>query len=122
MILKMPTTRRLHLIDDQQHHVCLMAEENKFSKAAMDPTKSTICLKTARKHAGLFIRHNIREYSQWFLGKKKNVANTLSWDFDLSYAELNKTLHLHYPSQVPPHFQVVPLPREIESWLTSLLL
>jgi hypothetical protein len=92
-----------------------------YVKAAMDPTESTIRLKIARKHAGLFIHHNIKEYSQWFPGKKNNVPDALSWNFDLSNAELTKTLRLHYPSQFPPHFQVVPLPREIESWLTSLL-
>jgi hypothetical protein len=84
----------------------------------MDPSESTIGLEIARKNAGLFIHHNIKGYSQWFPGKKYNVADALSWDFDLSNAELTKTLHLHYPSQLPP----VPLPREIESWLTSLLL
>jgi hypothetical protein len=93
-----------------------------FSEAAMDPSKSTIRLKIARKHAGLFIHHNIKEYSQWFPGKKNNIANALSWDVDLSNVEQTKTLRLHYPSQLPPHFQVVPLPREIESWPTSLML
>jgi hypothetical protein len=97
-------------------------KKTKFSEAVMDATKSTIRLEIARKRAGLFIHHNIEEYSQWFLGKKNNVADALSWDFDLSDAELTKTLCLHHPSQLPPHFQVVPLPREIELWLTSLLL
>jgi hypothetical protein len=63
-----------------------------FLEAAMDPTKSTICLEIARKHASLFIHHNIKEYSQWFPGKKNNLADTLSWDFDLSDAELTKNL------------------------------
>jgi hypothetical protein len=97
-------------------------KKTNFSEAAMDPTESTIHLKIARKHASLFIYHNIKENSQWFLGKKNNIVDALSWDFDLSDAELTKTLCLHYPSQLPPHFQVVPLPREIESWLISLLL
>ncbi len=66
----------------------------------------------ARKHASLFIHHNIKEYSQWFPGMKNNIIDALSWDFDLSDAELTKTLCLHYPSQLPPHFQVIPLPRE----------
>jgi hypothetical protein len=112
--IKTPTTRRLRLIDDQQHHIRRMAEETNFSEAAMDATESTIRLNIARKHAGLLIHHNINEYSQWFLGKKNNVAGVLSWDFDLNNAELTETLCLHYPSQLSPHFQVVPLPREIE--------
>jgi hypothetical protein len=84
-------------------------KKTNFSEAAMDPTESTIRLKIARKHACLFIHHNIKEYSQWFPGKKNNVADALSRDFDLNNAELTKTLHLHYPSQLPPHFQVVRL-------------
>jgi hypothetical protein len=87
----------------------------------MNPDKSTVRLKIARKHASHFIYHNIKEYSQWFPRKKNNVANALSWDFDLSDAKITEYLQLHYPSQLPPHFQVVPLPREIESWLISLL-
>jgi hypothetical protein len=92
-----------------------------FLEAGMNPDKSTARLKIARKHASHFIPHNIKEYSQWFPGKKNNVANALSWDFDLSNAKITEHLQLHYPSQLPPHFQVVPLPREIESGLISLL-
>ncbi len=93
-----------------------------FSEEAIDPIKATICLKIARKHTSLFIHHNIKEYLQWFPGKKINVADALSWDFNHSNAKLTKALRLHCPSQLPPHFQVVPLSSEIESWLTSLLL
>ncbi len=92
-----------------------------FLEAGMNPDKSTVRLEIARKHASHFIHHNIKEYSQWFPGKKNNVANALSWDFDLSNAKITEYLQLHYPSQLPPHFQVVPLPREIEFWLISLL-
>jgi hypothetical protein len=66
-----------------------------FSEKTIDPIKATIRLEIARKHAGLFIHHIIKEYSQWFLGKKNNVADALSWDFDLSNAELTTTLCLH---------------------------
>jgi hypothetical protein len=97
-------------------------KQTNFSEEAIDPIKVTIHLKVARKHASLFIHHNIKGYLQWFLGKKNNVADTLSWDFNLSNAELTKALCLHCPSQLPPHFQVVPLPSKIELWLTSLLL
>jgi hypothetical protein len=86
-----------------------------FSEEAIDPIEATICLKIARKHASLFIHHNTKEYLQWFLGKKNNVADNLSRDFDLSNSELTKALRLHCPSQLPPHFQDVPLPSKIES-------
>jgi hypothetical protein len=92
-----------------------------FLEAGMNPDESTVHLKIARKHTSHFIHHNIKEYSQRFPGKKNNVADALSWDFDLSNAEIAEYLQLHYPSQLPPHFQVVPLPRDIELWLISLL-
>jgi hypothetical protein len=97
-------------------------KQTNFSAADEDPIKATICLEIAQKHASLFIYHNIKEYSQWFPGKENIIADALSWDFDLSNLELTKTLCLHCPSQLPHHLQVVQLPREIESWLTSLLL
>ena len=50
------------------------------------------------------------------------MADSLSRDFDLDNVEITKHLRSSFPSQLPPHFQVVPLPKEIESWLTSLLL
>ncbi len=93
-----------------------------FSEEAIDPIEATIRLKIARIQTSLFIHHSIKEYLQWFPGKKSNVTDALSWDFDLSDAELTKALCLHCPSQLPPHFQVVPLPSKIDSWLTSLLL
>jgi hypothetical protein len=98
-----------------------MAEEDNFLEKGTNPIEETIHLKIARKHASHFTHHNIKEYSQWFLGKKNNVTDSLSQDFDLNDAEISEYLHLHYPSQLPPHFQVVPVPSEIKSWLISLL-
>lgn len=97
-------------------------KKTNFLEEGSDPIEETVRLEIARKHASHFTHHNIKEYSQWFPGKKNNIADSLSRDFDLDDAELSKYLHLHYPSQLPPHFQVVRIPSEIESWLTSLLL
>jgi hypothetical protein len=98
-----------------------MAEEDIFLEKGANPIEETIRLKIARKHTSHFTHHNIKEYYQWFPGKKNNVANSVSWVFDLNNAEISEYLHLHYQSQLPPHFQVVPVPSEIESWLISLL-
>ena len=68
------------------------------------------------------MNHEIREYSQWFPGIQNNVADTLSREIDLSDVELTNLLHLSIPSRVPANFDIVPLPNEIVSWLTSLLL
>ncbi len=35
--------------------------------------------------------------------------------------DLTRTLRLYCPSQLPPHFQIVALTKEIVSWLTSML-
>jgi hypothetical protein len=74
----MPQARRLRFIDDRQHYLYQLAKENIFFEAGMNPDKSIIYLEIARKHASHFIHHNIKEYSQWFPGKKNNVANALS--------------------------------------------
>jgi hypothetical protein len=50
------------------------------------------------------------------------VTDSLSRDHHLTDQELTYLLRLKYPQQVPKHFEIVPLPTEITSWLTSLLL
>jgi hypothetical protein len=84
--------------------------------------QATIRLKVARLHTSHFLSHEIREYSQWFRGADNQVTGALSRDDDRTDEELTKILRLHCPSQVPPHFKIVPLPNKIVSWLTSLLL
>ena len=64
----------------------------------------------------------IRDYSQWFPGKETNVADALSQDDDRNNKELTNILKSCVPSQLPKHFKIVPPPRKISSWLTSLLL
>ena len=44
----------------------------------VNPIKATVCIEIARHHAALFINANIKEYSQWFEGKKNPVADALS--------------------------------------------
>jgi hypothetical protein len=77
--------------------------------------KNSFCLE-------LFAAVSIRKYSQWFRGANNQVAGALSQDNDRTDEELTEILHLHCPSQVPPHFEIVSLPRKIVSWLTLLLL
>ena len=81
-----------------------------------------IRLKVACLHASHYLSHKIREYSHWFRGANNQVADDLSRDDYRTDKELTKILRLHCPSQVPPHFEIVPLPRKIVLWLTSLLL
>ncbi len=65
---------------------------------------------------------NIREYSQWFPGSKNQVANMLSHNWDRTNNDLTHIFFTHLPSQVPNSFKIVPLPNEISSYVTLLLL
>jgi hypothetical protein len=87
-----------------------------------DLIQSQVRMETARHHTTIFLEEGIKEYSQWFPGKENNVADALSRDFDHSACELTNILHKTCPSQLPKHFQIAPLPNEISSWLTALLL
>jgi len=87
-----------------------------------DPVQAGVRIQVAREHATRYMRHRIRDYSQWFPGKENNVADALSREMDLSDVDLTNLLRLSVPSQVPERFEIVPLPNEIVSWLTSLLL
>jgi hypothetical protein len=93
-----------------------------FSKLGNDPIQASVCLEAARMHASNYMTTGIREYSQWFRGKDNVVADSLSRDNDQLDEELTQIFHTHCPSQIPPHFEIQPLPSEITLWLTALLL
>ncbi len=76
---------------------------------------------TAWHHAGLFIDGNIKGYSQWFPGKANNVADALSQVWHRCEDELTKILCSHFPKQMPAHFEILPLPSMISSWLIFAL-
>jgi hypothetical protein len=87
----------------------------------VDLVQSRVCIDIAHHHATLFLEAGIKEYSQWFPGWENNAVNALLHDFDCSDNELTKILCESCPSQLPQHFQIVPLPNKISSWLASLL-
>ncbi len=86
-----------------------------------DPIQSRVRIDIARHHTTLFLKAGIKEYSQWFPGCEKNVADALLHDSDCSDDKLTKILRKSCPSQLPQRFQIVPLLNKISSWLTSLL-
>ena len=92
-----------------------------FTGVDADPVQASIRIEIARHHATLFLNAGIKEYSQWFPGRENNVADALSRNFDRSDDDLTQILRNTCPSQLPQHFQIVQLPNEISSWLTSLL-
>jgi hypothetical protein len=96
--------------------------KSNFIKDGEDPIQAIIQLKVACLHMTHYLLNEIREYSQWFRGADNNVPDALSQDNDRTDDELTQILHSHCPSQLLQHFEIVPLPNEIISWLTSLLL
>ena len=113
--------RRLCTVNDRQHDFGRVDLEANFKEDTLDPIKATTRISIARHHAALFIESDIKEYSQWFEGKKNQVADALSREFERSDDDLTNTLRSLFPSQLPEHFKIVPLPIEISSWLTSSL-
>jgi hypothetical protein len=96
--------------------------KSNFIEDGESPIQATIRLEVARLHAFHYLQTGVREYSQWFRGIENKVADALSRDDDRSDDKLTNIFRSHCPSQVPPHFEIVPLPNKIISWLTSLLL
>ena len=50
-----------------------------------------------------------------------DVSDTLSQDDNRSGNELIKIFSSFIPSQIPDHFDIVPLPKEISSWMIYML-
>jgi hypothetical protein len=96
-------------------------KKTNFIEDGESPIQATIRLEVARLHASHYLSHEIREYSQWFRGADNQVADALSRDDNRTDKELTKILRSHCPSQVPPHFEIVPLPSKKILWLTLLL-
>ena len=56
--------------------------KSNFIEDGKDPIQATIRIEVARLHATHYLLNKIREYSQWFRGADKNVADALSRDND----------------------------------------
>ncbi len=63
----------------------------------------------------------VKGYSQWFAGKRNNVADALSQEWHRTNKNLTSILHSLFPNQMPDHFEILPVPSEISCWLISLL-
>ena len=85
------------------------------------PIQATIRLEVSRSDAKRIMENKTKNYSQWFRGWMNDVSDALSRDDDRSDNELINIFLSFTPSQIPDHFKIVPLPREISSWLISLL-
>ena len=98
------------------------SRKTNFKEDGEDPIQATVRLDVARSHTRCFMEYEIKDYSQWFPGKENDVSDALSRDDDRSDDDLTNVLRSCVPAQMPSHFKIVPLPKEIVSWLISLLL
>ena len=95
------------------------ARKTNFKEDGEDPIQATVRIEVARGHAKCLMDVQVKDYSQWFPGKENDVSDSLSRDDDRDDDELTKILRSSVPSQVPKHFKIVSLPKEISSWLIS---
>ena len=76
----------------------------------------------SREHAWRYFTFDVREYSQWFPGRLNDVVDSLSRDFHLDTHTLTIFIQKFFSEQIPPGFEIRPLPQEIISWLYVSLL
>ncbi len=87
-----------------------------------DRTDKQVHFSTARKLADILLTTETCLYSQWFPGEENLIADSLSRDFHISDSRLSDLLLTHFPEQAPFGLRILPIPPEIASWLTCLLL
>ncbi len=99
-----------------------MAVKVKLCQEIEDQIQATIWIEVACHHATLYLLNGIREYSRWFRGANNNIVKALSQENDWIVNKLAGIFHLHCPTQLQQPFKIVPLPNDIVSCLTILLL
>lgn len=75
----------------------------------------------SRSHATRMMENKCVDYSQWFPGDENDLADSLSRDFHLSNHQLTSLFHSLIPKQTPKNLKISTLPKEIESFLFSIL-
>ena len=95
--------------------------KSNFKEDGENPIQSTIRIEVSRSDVKRIMENKIKNYSQWFPGCMNDVSDALSRDDSRSDDELIFFFRSFTSLQIPDHFKIVPLPREISSWLISLL-
>jgi hypothetical protein len=93
-----------------------------FSELGKNPIQASVRIKATQEQATLFMSLGIKCYSQWFKGERNQVSDALSCDDNRSNEELTNGIKPFCTSQVPSHFEIIQLQKEITLWLTALLL
>jgi hypothetical protein len=96
-------------------------KNSNFSEAGDDPIQASTHVDAARKYVQVFLDADVKGFSQWFVGKRNNVANTLSQEWQRTNKKLTSILRSLFPNQMPDHFKILTIPSKISCWLISLL-
>ena len=96
-------------------------QKSNFSEPKDNPVQARTHVDAARKYAEIFLNADVKGYSQWFEGKRNNLADALSREWHRTKDKLTSILRSLFPNQMPGHFEILPLPSKISSWLISLL-
>ncbi len=92
-----------------------------FSEAGDDPIQASTRVEAGRKYGQVFLDTDVKGFSQWFAGKRNDVADALSQERQRTNKNLTSILRSLFPNQMPDHFKILPIPRDISCWLISLL-
>jgi hypothetical protein len=96
-------------------------QKSNFIKVGDNPIQELRCVDAARKYAEVFLNADVKGYSQWFAGKRNNIADALSREWHRTNDKRTSILCSLFPNQMPDQFKILLLPSEISSWLISLL-
>ncbi len=97
------------------------SKKSNFSELGESPEQASARIEAARMHTSLFLKKGIKTYSQWFKGEENNLPDALSCNNNRSDNEPTLIIKSFCPSQVPSCFKILQLPKEIISFLTTLL-
>ncbi len=87
-------------------------KKTNFSVEIMDTSEATVCLEIARQHASHFTNYDIKEYSQWFPGRKITWPTPSLTIFTLTMQKSQNTYaHLSHPS-FPRIFRLFHYPKK----------
>ena len=95
--------------------------KSNFKEDRESPVQATVRLEVSRSNAKIIMENKIKNYSQCLPGWMNDVSDALSRDNNISDNELINIFLSFTPSQIPDDFKIVPLPRELSSWLVLMM-
>ncbi len=92
-----------------------------FTEPNNNPSQASTHIDAAQKYVQIFSDADVKGYSQWFAGKRNNVADALSQEWHQTNKNLTSILCSLFQNQMPNHLEISPLHSMISCWLISLL-